>query len=40
MNGFVPGVLPIVKANASNERFYQLSYTDQRESGPGLNVLR
>ena len=33
-------VLPIVKAHANNERFYQLSYADQRDSGPGFNVLR
>ena len=32
-------VLAIIKANANNERFYQLSYADQRDLGPGFNVL-
>ena len=33
------GVLPIVRAHANSERFYQLSYADQRYYEPGFNVL-
>ena len=33
------GVVRNVKTNAPNERVYQLSPADQRDSGPGFKLL-